>query len=119
MRRIVLAVLVLALSGVLQAQRVVYYQVTTVDNSTTYPACTAASTPANCSTDTATTGLYCTIETGSLRWLATGTPTTTVGHLAQAGTSISIAGNHANIVNFKMIATTATAATVTCEVSRP
>lgn len=46
-----------------------------------------------------------TVEDNSVRWRADGTaPTTTVGHLAPAGTTIKL-DSYAQLLNFKAIAT--------------
>jgi hypothetical protein len=48
-----------------------------------------------------------TVETQSVRWRVDGTaPTAAVGHLAAAGSSITVSGYN-NIKNFKVIETTA------------
>lgn len=91
-----------------------YWQVQTVTNAATFTVCTAGSTPAGCYADVRIMSAYCTVETAAIRWLATGTPTTTAGHVAQAGTSITITGR-SNVLAFKMIASAASAS-VTCEV---
>ena len=115
----VAALAVLAPAALAQNLRLVYIQTHTVTNATTVAACTAASTPANCDTDVATVQMYCTVETNPIRWFANGTaPTTTVGHLANAGATVAISGAHVNVANFQMIATGSNA-TVTCTVIRP
>jgi hypothetical protein len=114
---VVLLVLTVPLAGQQQAVAK-YIQTQTVTNAATVAVCTAASTPANCSTDTATTAAFVSVETNPIRWLANGTaPTTTTGHLANAGATITING-HLNVTQFRMIATGANAS-VTSTVFRP
>lgn len=115
-----LLALAVAMPSVAQTLRVYYIQTRTVTNGVALAACTAASTPANCSADVTTVQLFCTVETGPIRWFANGTnPTTAVGHIVNTGGSLSVAGSNLNIQRFRMIATTATDATVTCSILRP
>lgn len=109
----------IAASAAAQTQtRVVYVQTQTVTNAAALTVCTTMSTPANCSTDVATSQAFIVVETNPIRWFANGTaPTTTVGNLANAGATITLIG-HQNLVNFRMIATGSNA-TVTTNVSRP
>lgn len=98
--------------------RIVYIETQTVTNATALTVCTAASTPANCSTDVATNVAYIVVETNPIRWFANGTaPTTAVGNLCNAGCTITLLG-HSNVTNFRMIATGSNA-TVTSNVGRP
>ena len=109
-------------AGVVWAQQQTngrYIQTQTVTNATTFRTCTdAGSTPINCYADVATNAAFMTVESNSIRWTVNGTaPTTTTGHLAQSGATITLQG-HTNVTQFQMIATAGNA-TVTSSVFRP
>ena len=98
-----------------QAARIRYFTALTVTNAM---ALTVCSGDATCTADVGRTQAFVTVETNPIRWRADGTaPTTTIGHLANAGASITITGQ-ANVSNFSMIATGASAAVYT-SVMRP
>lgn len=111
-------VLVLALTGAAGAQqiaRIFYFDAQTVTNAAARTVCQGS---AACTADVAKNQAFCTVETNPIRWRADGTaPTTAVGHLANAGASLTLIGLQ-NVSNFQMIATGANA-TVSCSVSRP
>ena len=106
---------VLASPVLAQQARIAYFAAQTVTSSAAVTVCQGVTA---CTADTVTNQAFVSIETNPIRWRADGTaPTTTTGHLANAGATISLAG-HQNVVNFKMIAT-GSSATVFSSVSRP
>lgn len=112
----VLALLAFAsLAAAQQLVRIRYFDTQTVTNAAAQAICANVTA---CTGDVATAQAFLTVEANAIRWRADGTaPTTTVGHLATAGATITIQG-HANVANFRMIATAANA-TVQASVSRP
>lgn len=98
-----------------QLARIFYFDNQTVTNAAVRTACQGSAT---CTADVSTNQAFLSVETNPIRWRADGTaPTTAIGHLANAGATITLVG-HANVANFKMIATGANA-TVFSSVSRP
>lgn len=110
------ALLVLATSSA-DAQRIRAHATLTVTNGAAVAF--GALTPAGNVTDPAINFATLTVETASVRWWDDGTaPTVAAGHLANAGGTI-VLNNHDNVVNFKVIATTATNASVVGSFGRP